>query len=466
VAMFRAAINQEIARGESVFSQLQQSAAQLEAKRLEFSREIEAASDNLVQRGQAIFQAQSSELNHQAESVVAGMAERLRSALEASGHKIVEELVSDLHQRISPELARVEEATTKLAFDSEEAERSLAAHQERVWQASDLNLQSTITRARELFAQIEKEFSESARESSGRWFRELESKATETTQGTFEALYKSADWYEKKIQNQMQTTLQKGVDQAAALLRDKAAELSGMFGQELDHTSRSYVEHAQGQIRESATEAAERVAQQITEGGEAAATLFQESATQIAQQQFEAYSAMTKTAFEQNTASMEANAAQFRNKLESDARGFAVEFQRALSQHMQQTASHGFQELSSQMDQARENLQNETQALQRQFRASLEPLGVSALDEHKKRLDNASNAWLLTTVTKLTQKAEGTIDELAEATERKLKGVCSGVINEMGAALRQRLAGLAAPFGAPATPDSFAPTPKPPEEKK
>jgi hypothetical protein len=466
VAMFRAAINQEIARGESVFSQLQQSASQLDAKRHEFTKEIEAASDNLAQRGQVIFKAQSTELARQAESVVAGMAERLRSALEVSGHKIVEELVGDLHQRITPELARVEEATKKLAFDGEEAERAMAAHQERVWQASDLNLQSTITRARELFAQIEKEFSESARESSGRWFRELESKATETTQGTFEALYKSADWYEKKIQNQMQTTLQKGVDQAAALLRDKAAELSGMFGQELDHTSRSYVEHAQGQIRESATEAAERVAQQITEGGEAAATLFQERAGEVAQQQFEAYSAMTKTAFEQNTASMEATAAQFRSKLESDARGFAVEFQRALSQHMQQTTSHGFQELNSQMDQARENLQNETQALQRQFRSSLEPLGVAALDEHKKRLDNASNAWLLTTVTKLTQRAETHIEDLAEATERKLKGVCSAVINEMGAALRQRLAGLAAPFGAPATPDSFAPTAKPPEEKK
>jgi hypothetical protein len=49
----------------------------------------------------------------------------------------VEELVGELHQRITPELTRVEEATTKLAFDSEEAERALAAHQERVWQASD-----------------------------------------------------------------------------------------------------------------------------------------------------------------------------------------------------------------------------------------------------------------------------------------------------------------------------------------
>ena len=466
LAMFRTSINQEIARGEAIFSRLQQSAAQLEAKRHEFSAQIEAASENLAQRGQAILKAESSELTRRAESVVATVAEQFQSVLEANGRKIVDELVSDLQRRVAPDVARVEEATAKLTFDSEQAEKALSEHQERVWQASDLNLQNTVTRGREILAQIEREFGESAREASARWFRELESKATETTQGTFEALYKSADWYEKKIQNQMQMTLQKGVDQASTQLRDKAADLSGMFAQELDHCARSYVEHAQGQIRESATEAAERAAQQIAEGGDAAASLFKERAGQLAEQEFEAYSSKVRTAFEQNVASMEATAAQVRAKLESDARGFAVEFQRALSQHVQQTAAQSIQELASQMDQARENFQNETQALQRQFRMSLEPVGAAAIDEHKKRLDNASNAWLLTTVTKLTQRSETRIEELAEATERKLRAVCSAVINDMGATLRQRLAGLGGPFAAPATQDSPASGAKPSEEKK
>jgi hypothetical protein len=466
---FRAAINQEIARGEAIFSRLQQSAAQLEAKRREFSAEIEAASENLAQRGQAILKAQNSELTSHAESVVASMAERFQSALEATGRKIVDEHVSDVHQRLSPHMARVEEATSKLMFNSEQAQKALAEHQERVWQASDLNLQNTVTRGRELLAQIETEFGESAREASTRWFHELESKATETTQGTFEALYKSAEWYEKKIQNQMQTTLQKGVDQAAAQLREKAAELSGMFAQELDHSSRSYVEHAQGQIRESATNAAERAARQIAEGGDAAAALFHERAAQIVQQQFEAYSSKTKAALEQNAASMEASVAQVRAKLESDARGFAVEFQSALSQHVQQTEAQSIQELASQIDQARENFQGETQALQRQFRTSLEPLGIAAIDEHKRRLDNASNAWLLTTVTKLTQQSENRIQELAEIAEKKLKAVCSAVLNEMGATLRQRLSGVSAPAetqAIPAPPRPVKPTEIKPEEQK
>jgi hypothetical protein len=461
LGMFRGAINQEIARGEEIFSQLQQSAAQLDAKRHELATQIEDASASLVERGRSILEAQSGELARHAESVAGGMAERFQATLEASGRRMVDELAAELQNRVAPQLAHVEEAANKLVFDSEQAEKALADHQERVWQASDRNLQHTVNRGKELLAQIEGEFADSARDSIARWVTELESKATETTQSTFEALYKSADWYEKKVQNQMQATLQKGVEQAAAQLREKAADLSGMFASELDHTSRSYVEHAQGQIQESAADAAERVAHQIADGGEAAATLFQERAAQIADRQFEAYSARTIAAFEQNVAHMGANAAQIRTKLEGDARGFAVEFQRALSQHVQQTLAQGIQEMAAQADQARESLQNEYQALQRQFRSSLEPLGIAAIDEHKRRLENASNAWLLTTVTKLTQQSEARVEELAEATERKLKSVCSAVINEMGATLRQRIGGLVAPLNAPAPP-----SPKSPKDEK
>lgn len=462
----RAEIGKEAARGEAVISQFQESLAQMEVMRGEFSEFLQKASEECARRGEAILESQSREMSRLAESAVAGMSQRMQPVLEAAGHDTVERLAGELEQRLAPQMARVEEATSKLLFDREEAEKALAEQQERVWQASDQNLQDTVARGKELLGQIETEFTESARDAITRWTSELEAKATETTQGTFEALYKSADWYEKKVQNQMQTAVQKGVDQAAAHLRDKAAELSAMFAQELDHCSRSYVEHAQSQIREGATDAAERGSQQITDAGDAAAAQFTERAAQLGREQFDLLASKTKTAFEQNVAYMEAHTTQIRSKLEGDARGFANEFQRALSQHVQQTMAQGIQELASQIDQAKETLLNESQALQRQFGASLEPLEIAAIDEHKKRLDNASNAWLLTTVTKLAEQSETLIAEIAETTEKKVKSVCAEVISDMGATLRQRLGGLAAPFGAPAAPASPAPPNRPQEEKK
>jgi len=462
----RAAINKEAAKGEAVISQFQESVAQLEARRGEFSALIQAASEEWARRGEAILEAQSGELNRQAESAVTGMAQRLQPMLEAAGHETIEKLASELQQRLEPHIFGATEMLGKLALDREQTEKAVAEHQQRIWQVSERNLQDTAARGKELLAQVEKDFGESARTASGRWLAELETRATETSHSTFETLFKSAEWYEKKIQTQMQTTLEKGLDQAASRLREKAAEMSGLFASELDHYSRSYVEHAQGQMQENAREAADRGSQQIAEAGDAAAANFTERAAQLGREQFDVYASKTKTAFEQNAAQMEAHTTQIRSRLEGDARGFAAEFQRALSQHAQQTLALGKQELGIQIDQAKDALLIDSQTLERQFQSSLNSLGAVAMDEHKQRLENASNSWLLTTVTKLNQQSETLITELANTTEKKLKAACGNVFSEMGETLRQRLAVLAAPFGAPTTPASPAPAANPPEEQK
>jgi len=250
----------------------------------------------------------------------------------------------------------------------------------------------------------------------------------------------------------MQSTLEKGLDQATSRLREKAAEMSGLFARELDHYSRSYVEHAQAQMQDNGRDVAEHSGQQITEAGDAAAAKFTERAAQLGREQFDLYAAKTKTAFEQNAAHMESHAAQMRSKLEGDSRVFAAEFQRALSQHAQQSLALGKQELGIQIDQAKDTLVIESQAQERQFRASLTSHAAVAMDAHSERLENASNSWLLTTVTKLNQQSETLIAELADTTDRKLKAVCGSVFSEMGETLRQRLAGLAAPLGSPSTP--------------
>ena len=270
----RAAMGEEAAKGEAVVSQIQDSVMQLETRRGEFSAHLQAATQEWARRSDALLESQSSELNRRAESAVAGMAQRMQPMLEIAGHDTIEKLASELEQRLAPQISRASEVMSKLAFDGDQAERAAAEHQQRIWQISDRGLQETAARGKELLAQIEKDFGESARTASGRWLTELETRATETSHSTFEALFKSADWYEKKIQTQMQTTLERGLDQAASRLREKAAEMSGLFASELDHYSRSYVEHAQGQMQENGRETAEQTAQQIAEASKAAAARF------------------------------------------------------------------------------------------------------------------------------------------------------------------------------------------------
>jgi hypothetical protein len=461
----RASIDTQAARGEATILRMQQSVEQLEARHGEFSAHLRTASEEWARRSEAMLEAHSAEMNRRAESAVAGMAERLQPTLEASGRETIDRLAHELEQRLSPQIVRATEMLSKLALDRDQAEKALSEHQNRVWQVSDRSLQETVARGKELLAQVEKEFAESARTTSARWFSELEAKATETTHSTFEALFKSAEWYEKKVQTQMQTTLEKGLDQATSSLRDKAGELSGLFASELDHYSRTYVEHAQTQMQENARETAERIGAQIAEAGETAAAGFSERTQQVGNEQFDLYASKTNSAFEQSSARMESQAAQIRSKLENDARALAAEYQRTISQHTQQSLAHGKDDLATQVDLAKDALRTEAQSLDLQFQASLKSLGSRAIDEHKQRLENASNSWLLTTVTKLNQQSEGLIERLAATTEERLKKVCGNVFADVGETLRQRLVGLSAPI-APSETSALPPPAAHPSEDR
>jgi hypothetical protein len=459
----RASIGEETARGQTAISQLQQSLEQFETRKGDISALIQSASEELARRGEELLEAQSKEMNRQAESAVAGMAERLQPVLESAGHQTIERLANELEQRLGPQITRVTELMSKLAYDQGQAEKAVTEHQTRVWEASERSVQESVARSKEVLAQLEKEFAESARNTSTKWFTELESKASEATHTTFEALFKSADWYEKKVQTQMQSTLEKGLELATASLREKAGELSGQFASELDHYSRSYVEHSQTQMGENAREIAENASLQISQAGEAAGTKFIERAEQLTREQFDLFNTKVISASEQNAARIEAHTVQARSKQESEARTLAGEFQRVLAQQTQQGLAQGKQELSSQIELAKDNLHNEAQSIDRQLRASLQSFGTHAMDEYKQRLENASKSWLLTTVTKLNQQSETLINQLAESTEKRLRSTCCAVIMELGETLRQRLAGILAPTPVQVIPAVPYPSVKPPE---
>ena len=248
-----------------------------------------------------------------------------------------------------------------------------------------------------------------------------------------------------EAKQQMQLAMEKGLEQAAASLREKAGDVSGLFARELDHCSRNYVEHAQSQMEENARDVAEKAGLQMAQAGEAAATNFTDRADQLTREQYDLFQAKSNSTLEQNAASIEAHAVQVRSKLESDARTLVSEFQRVISQQAQEGLAHGKQELAAQLEHAKDSLRIEAESLDSQLRTSMQSLGTHAMDEYKERLENASNSWLLTTVTKLNQQSEELIDQFLASTENRLRSTCNEVFDEIGETLRQRLAGLSVP---------------------
>jgi hypothetical protein len=463
LATLRASIGGEAERVQSVLSQIRRTADNLEAKRNEFSALVQSGSEELARRSQALFAEQVNEIHRREEAAVAGMAARLQPALESAGQDTIERLARELEQRLAPQVARASEVLSRLAFEQGRVEKALTEHQQQLWHASERAVQESVTRAKNMLAEVEKDFSESARASGAKWLTELEARATETTHSTFESLFKSADWYEKKVQTQMQAALESGLEQAGTGLREKAGEMSSLFASELDHYSRSYVEHARGQMDDHTREAAERASQQTAQAADKAAGDFAKRSEQLAREQFESLTAKANTAFDQNAGRIDTYAAQVRAKLESDARSLAGEFQRVLVQQTRNGLAQGKQELASQLDEAKDSLRTESQTLERQLQSSSQSAQLKAMEEYKQRLENASSTWLLTTVTRLNQQSQGLIDQLAISAEKKLRATCNTVFAEMGETLRQRLASISGSLAEPTkpAPPPITPFPKP-----
>jgi hypothetical protein len=455
IANLRNTINAEAGRVQAVASQIHDSAANLDAQQKEFSALLESGSAELASRSQALFEEQANEMHRREEAAVAGMAARLQPVLEAAGQSTIERLARDLEQRFAPQVARATELLSRMALDQSRAEKSLANHVDQLWQASERSVQETVTRAKSALAGVDKEFAESARATGAKWLGELEAKATETTHSTFESLFKSAEWYEKKVQTQMQAALEKGLEQAGTSLREKAGEMSGLFASELDHYSRSYVDHARSQMEDLTREAGERASHQMTQAADNAAADFTQHSEQLAREQYESLTTKANMAFDQNAGRIESYAAQVRAKLESDARSLAGEFQRVLVQQTRNGLGQAKQELAAQLEQGKESLRTQGEALERHLEASSQSLQMKAMDEYKQRLENASNTWLLTTVTKLNQQSQGLIDQLTASLEIKLRTTCNTVFAELGETLRQRLAALSGALPEPAKPTSI-----------
>ena len=452
----RTALSKETARAKASLAQIEQAASHLGEHASRLDALSQTATAELQRRCEAILATQSQELSRRVESLVAGLAERLQPMLEAGGQQSMARLAAQLEQQLAPQMDRAQQLLEKLAAGQSQTEQIVQGHQERLHQATDRAMLAAVARVEEAAGRFEKDFQEAGRAATAKWLAELDAKATDTAHTTFEALYKSAEWYEKKVQTQMQAAMDKGLEQASSNLREKAGEISGVFASELNHYTRSYVEHAQGQMDEAVKDAVERGRGQLAQASETSAATFNDQIHGLAEREFERLTGSLSSVFDQTAARLETHVAQVRSRIDADARQYFVEIHKGMAQQVQQGLAHARQELEAQIAPVKDAWRAEREAQQQQLQEAFGRLSNESIDAYKKRLENVSNSWLLTTATKLSQQSQDLIATLANSAEQQLRETCSQVFASVGEAVRQRLMDFSAQV----------PSSTPPTEKK
>jgi hypothetical protein len=445
---------------ETKLNQLRASLEQENERTLESLRKVRAVQDHidnqaaklhgitqaveqaLEQRANALLEAQSHEMARRASGAITAWAERLQPALEASGQQTVTRLAAQIKAELRDKVENAAAMVARLESTIGSAEEALRSRQESLARASEQAIQSACERVKDLVNALARDFSESGRAAAEKWILEIDSKATDTTHHAFESLFKTAEWYEKKVHTQMQAAIDKGTENALATLKEKAREMSGIFGAELDHYSRSYVEHTHEQVEEAAREGLEKLRKHAEEMASASAASIVQQAREDSEAALEELHAKAAGLSAQISAELEAHAAESRAKSEADSKQLSAEFRAALKLQLQDEAGGVKKELLAQLGEAREELRAESEAQQYKLAETVAALNEEALEGYKRRLEAASNSWLLTTVAKLSQQSEQHVQMLTKGAEERLRAACTEVFSGVGDALRRGLLDL------------------------
>jgi hypothetical protein len=351
---------------------------------------------------------------------------------------------ADLERELVAHLDRAGEALGRLQGGIRDAEATLHAHEDRLMKVSERAAETAIARLEKVANEVESNLEQCAKTVAAKWLEEIDSKATEATH-TFEALFKTAEWYEKKVQAQLQASAEKNLAETAESLREKASEAFRLFGIELDRYSRICVEHAQSQFTEGARDNLELISRQAGEiAATASASLSSEARTHIevllAELRSRAGGALADVA-----ASMENHTAAIRATLESEARRFSSEFRGSLTQQTDQAVARAQQELAAEAQASQDDLRMRSELQAREFHQAITAMGNQAIDEFRKRLTDASDSWLSGTIVKLNEESKERIEALAKMAESRLRETCGTVFASIGQTLRHRLVEPATP---------------------
>ena len=387
------------------------------------------------------------ELHRRSESLFEELNGRVRRSFDEASFAATDKFDQQVRGLVEPHITQTNEALHRLAGGKSLLDAALALQQDRIRNSADEAFAESLGRFRENLGGVEQLLNDSSQSVIARNLSELENKAGDIRHRAGEEIYKTAEWYEKKVQTQLNSLTEKVAEQGANQLREKAGEVAAEFAAELDHSSRNFVSHTQGQMQESLRESFDRARELFAEAADTTTAAFMDEIQRHGRRELDGFAdAVKQTSAESQReflASREALARQLTLEQEDFLRRFRAGMAGALEsgiREAQETITAGFGPLLESWKALSEQQQNE-------MRANLKNLSSDATGEYKSRLENVSNTWILATVAKLDHQSRDVVSGITASAEEKLRAACSQVFANAGESLKKRFEEITAEFG-------------------
>jgi len=451
ISSLRSTLQEQTQRLESALGRAGESSDRLE----NFSARIETAQNQALAGFETqvgdVLNLHRNELHRQSETVLDDLNARIRSTFEENCQLALAKFDQQIDSMVEPHISRTEQAIHRLAGGRSLLDAAMTLQQDRIRASADEAFAESLARFRENLGGVDQLLQEAAQTVASRNLSEIESKVSDLKHQTVDDLMKSAEWYEKKAQNQIQSLTEKTVEQAENQFREKAGEVSSVFASELDHSSRSFVGHTQTQMEEVVRDAFEHARALFTEAAETTTAAFTDEIQRQAREDLGGFAAETQRSLGETRLQLDAARADLTHKLTAEQESFLRQFQAAMSSAVENGVADANARLKSGMSPLLDAWNSTVDAHRTEMRSIFSQMSDQASERHRSRLENISVQWMLASVASLDHQSREAVATIAANAEEKLRETCAQVFAGVGDALRERLQQIAAGI-APAEP--------------
>jgi hypothetical protein len=456
MAGLRDSLQEQTQRLESVLAHAAETSQRLE----QHSSQLE----NVQQQALAGFQAQTEnqlnprrdEMQRRADTIAEEFNAKIRATFEDASRQAIAQFDRQIAESVQPHVTSAEEAVHRLAGGRSLLDAALTLQQDRIRNSADEAFADSLNRFRENLGSVEQILQDSAQAITGRSLMELEGKADDLKHQMVEELLKSAEWYEKKAQTQIQNLTERTIEHAGNQLREKAGELSSVFASELDHASRSFVGHTQTQMEEVVRDAFERARALFAEAADTTAAAFTDEVQRTGRQELDGFNEEVRRSHDAARLQLDAARTEMSQKTNAEQEAFLRRFQSSMGGALEAGVAEAQKKVSEGFGPLLESWKTMTAAHQQEMQGIYGHMSEQAAEQYKNRLENVSNQWMLATVASLDHQSREMVSGIAATAEEKLREACAHVFEGVGESLRERLREMAQSFTPPAPPPDRA----------
>jgi hypothetical protein len=392
------------------------------------------------------------ELHRQSETLLEEINARIRGTFEENSQHALSRFDQQVGEMVQPHISKTEEAIHRLAGGRSLLDAAMTLQQDRIRTAADEAFAESLAAFRENLGGVEQLLHEAAQSVAARNLAEIEAKSTELKHQTIDDLMKSAEWYEKKAQTQIQGLTEKTVEQAENQFREKAGEVSSVFASELDHSSRNFIGHTQTQMEEVVREAFDQARALFAEAAETTTAAFTDEIQRQARQELDGFGQESQRSLGESRALLDAARAELSQKVTAEQEAFLRQFHASMSNAVERGVADANARVKEGMSPLLESWQSTVDSHRNEMRSIFTQMSEHAADQHRGRLENISVQWMLASVASLDHQSREAIASIANKAEETLRETCAQVFANVGDTLRDRLQAIAANLAVPDTP--------------